>query len=167
MLTHSHFFKPGSLTKLIIMGAKKMTKEGTTLPEITYVARIGRDWDAVWVQLQGRGRFSGAQLVQFLLKKKPLNLQLGSHALRQSDLLPTLLHGMSLAEQVDPAQSQGGWMLFVWDLFHVSNTKDCTSQLNNTRDTDRQVHTDINKKGCANRFANASYWLMQSMRRLL
>lgn len=69
------------------------------LPEATYVVGAGR------VEVESRRRLAAAQLLQLLLQENPLNLQLGLHALRLSHLLPALLHGVSLAELVDPAQN--------------------------------------------------------------
>lgn len=88
---------------------------------------------------------------------KPLNLQLDSHALRQSNLLPGLLHCMSLAELIDPAKVKGGKFKLVWDLFCVSNTKRLYKSIIRHKKT-VQEHTDINKVTvCANRFVDASY----------
>lgn len=122
------FFNPGWQTELIIIRAKKRTKEGKTLPEITYNACVGWKWDAVWFQLQSWRRLSGAQLVQFLLQKKPLHLQLGSQAQRQGDLLPTLLHRMSLTELVDPGHSQGRKIIFRVGPFQCEQHKGWKSQ---------------------------------------
>lgn len=100
----------------------------------TYIAWVEWKWNIVLVQCQSRRRFSGAQLIQFLLQNKPLCLQLGSHALRQSNLLPALLQCMSLAELVDPGQNRE--QLCVRNgkfLVSVSTTRD--EQLNKTSQT--------------------------------
>lgn len=131
-------------TKLKQAKQKTHTQNNETLPEITYIACVGRKWE--WVQLQSDWRVFGAQLLQFLLQKKPLNLQLGFHALRQSNLLPALLHCMFLTELVDSGQSQGGYINFMQG--NVSKTEDLTSQYSNASEANRQhqVHKGINKK---------------------
>ena len=91
--------------------------------QVTYIAWDRRKWDGVCVQVQSRRRLFGAELVQFLLQKKPLDLQLGSHTLRQSNLLTALLHRMLLTELVDSGQI----LILDW-----------TSQWHNTRDPNSQ-----------------------------
>lgn len=76
----------------------------------TYVGGAGRD------EVQSTLRLGAAQLLQLLLQENPLNLQLGLHALGLSHLLTALLHGVPLAELVDPVQ---GWreqdIDFTWE----------------------------------------------------
>lgn len=77
-------------------------KEGQPLVGRTYITCAERKCRSVYIHHQSRGRFFGAQLIQFLLQNKPLDLQLGSRSLRHCNLLPPLLQCMSPAELVDP-----------------------------------------------------------------